>query len=566
MVRSREPEKAMRAMVREISILLNADRTTIYALDSRTKMLTGIAVQDEASVSVGVPVGEGIAGLVASRGRALNLKDAYQHPRFDPKYDKLTGYRTRSMLCVPMRNPRRQISGVVQVLNKRDRDYFSLEDELLLTALASQAAITLDALQLQLQLNVSNTELQDTSRQLVQRVTELEFLVDNERQMAEAQSEHELCDVVLRLACRVADCEYAAAFLHDENGNGPIYARGAAVEGALASYAHGEVGEGLMGKAANRTRVFTYRPETEPDAPRRLGGKDTPEVRDLVVAPLIDGDRHLGAVALVNRKGVEKRADAEDERFAVLLAGQMARAITRQVERRSAQQRDRLMAIGSMLSGVLHDLKGPMSIISGYTQLMAEEQDGAERGRMAATIRRKVGEFNDMTREVMEFVLGKSTVLVRKVYLDKFIEAVREQIEFEFSGRGVAFVVNDLTRGVGHFDEPKMMRVVTNIARNARQAMGESGTFTWTLRDVPPADGLSGGLRFELADDGPGIPAGMRRRLFEAFATEGKHGGTGLGLAIVRRIVDDHAGSICFESTTGQGTTFYIELPGRPHA
>ena len=134
--KNRDPHKAMRKMVAAISDLLDADRTTIYELDRRENMLRGLAVQGEMSTQVGVLIGKGVAGLVAKRGRTINLKDAYLHPAFDPRFDKLTGYRTRSMLCVPMSNSAREIIGVVQVLNKK-RGYFTVEDEGLLTALAA---------------------------------------------------------------------------------------------------------------------------------------------------------------------------------------------------------------------------------------------------------------------------------------------------------------------------------------------------------------------------------------------------------------------------------------------
>lgn len=559
---SRDPKRAMRAMVNEISTLLHADRTTIYELRRDEGVLRGLAVQDEHSLEVGIPLGEGIAGKVASRGKALNLKDAYRHPDFDPKYDKLTGYRTRSMLVVPMRNPKRQVIGVVQVLNKRD-GYFTVEDERLLTALATQAGITLEALHLQLRLNVSNTELRDLSRQLRQKLRELELLYDNELAIAEAEDADTLCDRVLRVSARVAQCQAAAIYLPDDNGYGPTYIRAPeGEEDQLETVCHLGVGEGVLGKTAGRGEGYVLRGgEFEAEGiPRVLGGTCGVHVDDAVTAPILDGDRVIGAFALVNRKTAAHRDDQADRRLAVLIAGQVSRAVVRLAERRDAQVRDRMMTIGHMLSGVLHDLKGPMTIISGYAQLMASTESTDERASMAASIRRQVEQFNDMTREVMAFARGERRVFARKVYLDKFVRSVTEALEPEFRDRGVEFVVDNRARRTAWFDEAKMVRVVTNIARNARQALGDHGTFTWTIEDAD-----DGGTRFVLADDGPGIPTAIRPRLFEAFTTSGKKDGTGLGLAIVRRIVDDHGGCVGFETEDGMGTTFTIHLPGPDH-
>ncbi len=560
LARSRDPRRAMRTIVAEISELLGADRTTIYELDRGTGMLRGLAVQGETSIEVGVPVGEGIAGLVAAKGKAINLKDAYLHPAFDPKFDKLTGYRTRSMLVVPMRNPNRDVIGVVQVLNKRD-GYFTVDDENLLAALASQAAITLEALRLHVELDMSNAELQSLSEDLRQKVRELELLSAIEQAISDAHDVDALAALVLSRAAQVARAEATALFLPGETGFGPLFVNGAERASSLRTFARVEVGEGVLGKTASRGATIRLRDDDEDDEgmPRTLGGGCDIEVRDAVSAPLVEGDRTLGAFALVNRRAADKRDDDEDERLVVLIARAVARAVARLEERQSAQNRDRLMAIGGMLSGVLHDLRGPMSIMSGYSQLMATQNDPEERAKMADAIRRQVSLFNDMTREVLSFARGERSVLARKVYLRKFVQHAREMLETEFVDRGVAFEVVDESDGVAWFDEAKMLRVVANIARNARQALGNRGTFTWRIQDAP-----GGGVVFHLADDGPGIPEGMRHRLFEMFTTAGKEEGTGLGLAIVRRIVEDHGGTVTFTTETGKGTTFTVELPAPP--
>ena len=208
-----------------------------------------MAVQGSSRLEVGIPVGRGVAGKVASLNRPLNLKDAYKHPDFDPKIDKLTGYKTRSMLCVPLRNPNQKVIGVVQVLNKISRPYFSVEDEALLTALASQAAITLEALRLQSRLNLSNAELTDLSHQLERRVEELDLLYRAERELLAATNLRILAEVALRLAAQVGDCDHTAAlFIPEGESKGRALVRSASEiqEGEV------EIGEGILGRTLSR--------------------------------------------------------------------------------------------------------------------------------------------------------------------------------------------------------------------------------------------------------------------------------------------------------------------------
>src|SRR5947208_13790977 len=85
----------------------------------------------------------GTAGAVLISGKPMIVEDAYKSPLFYPSIDSLTGYHTRNILSVPLRNPKQEVIGVFQVLNKRE-GRFTTEDEHLVGALANQAAVALE--------------------------------------------------------------------------------------------------------------------------------------------------------------------------------------------------------------------------------------------------------------------------------------------------------------------------------------------------------------------------------------------------------------------------------------
>jgi signal transduction histidine kinase len=164
--------------------------------------------------------------------------------------------------------------------------------------------------------------------------------------------------------------------------------------------------------------------------------------------------------------------------------------------------------------------------------------------------------MSGMTKEVLAFARGETNVLIRKVYLQRFLEDMRTQLEHALGGR-VGLRIDAGYTGVAMFDEQAMMRLVHNLARNAAEALaGRNGTFRVAVEADEDA------VRFEFADDGPGIPAELEGRLFELFASA-KKGGTGLGLAICKKIVDAHQGTITCTSAPGRGTTFRVTLPRR---
>ena len=138
-----EIDKLLRSVVVKTSEAMGADRCTLFLIDRETGELWSKVAQGEQMNEIRVPRGRGIAGHVAETGETVNIADAYRDPRFNPEVDRRTGYRTHTILCMPVRNEKREIVGVMQVLNKKE-GVFLEEDEQLLDALGSQAAIALE--------------------------------------------------------------------------------------------------------------------------------------------------------------------------------------------------------------------------------------------------------------------------------------------------------------------------------------------------------------------------------------------------------------------------------------
>ncbi|MGH9671516.1 MAG: GAF domain-containing protein [Terriglobales bacterium] len=138
-----EIDKLLQTVVSKTSEAMNAERCTLFLIDRETRELWSKVAQGEQMNEIRVPRGRGIAGHVAETGETVNIADAYRDPRFNPEVDRRTGYRTHTILCMPVRNEKREIVGVMQVLNKKS-GVFTAEDEQLLDALGSQAAIALE--------------------------------------------------------------------------------------------------------------------------------------------------------------------------------------------------------------------------------------------------------------------------------------------------------------------------------------------------------------------------------------------------------------------------------------
>ncbi|HEX6739280.1 MAG TPA: adenylate/guanylate cyclase domain-containing protein, partial [Vicinamibacteria bacterium] len=125
--------------------IMDAERSTLFLIDRATRELWSKVAEGTAEIRF--PMDRGIAGKVATTGEVLNIPDAYEHPLFNRDIDQKTGYRTRTLLCVPLRNPAGEVIGVTQVVNKRGGP-FTAVDERLLGAFSAQAAVAIDNAQL----------------------------------------------------------------------------------------------------------------------------------------------------------------------------------------------------------------------------------------------------------------------------------------------------------------------------------------------------------------------------------------------------------------------------------
>ncbi len=548
---------ALLALIMEkTTALMEADRSTLYLLSEDGQHLWSKVVQGGAAVEIKLTVGEGVAGWVAQTREVTNIPDAYADQRFQPAYDLKSGYRTRSILSVPMFGALGVLVGVLQVLNKHDGP-FTAADEDLMTALASQAAIAIENARLYQSLITQNQELVRARRDLERRSRELDALYQVEKELVVALDLDDLLSRILARAIAVLGGGAGSIALNETDGalrfrtvQGPAAPR--LIERTLPH------GTGILGwSIAHRTPLVVADPANDPRHAADVAREAGVVPQHLMVAPLIDGDDVIGGIEIIDqrkrvRDGEGPWAD-DDLKLLVLIAAQAAGAIGRARRRSEQESRDRLASIGQMLAGLLHDLKTPMTIISGYAQLMAAADEAEQRDKYVEQIQRQFDLLAGMTREVLTFARGDTDLVVRKVYVNRFVEELTTQLAAATSGRGIEFAVEMKFDGVAYFDEQKFLRVFHNLASNAIDAMPEGGH----LRVKVEREGDE--LVWSVADTGAGIPPALSGRLFELFST-GKKGGTGLGLAIVKKIVDDHHGTIRCDSGPS-GTTFTIRLP-----
>ncbi|HCC53342.1 MAG TPA: hypothetical protein DEQ20_00180 [Desulfobulbaceae bacterium] len=233
-----------------------------------------------------------------------------------------------------------------------------------------------------------------------------------------------------------------------------------------------------------------------------------------------------------------------------------------QVRQHQLVQSEKLAALGTLLSGVAHELNNPLSNISTSAQILGEEiaEDNVEfKQSLIGQIETQADKARDIVRTLLEFSRIKE-FKKEKLLLKKLVEETILLIRGHAPSEVVIAVdiPEDLSIIV---DKQRMQQVLLNLIKNGIDAVQGHGHIWVSALGTGCGTGLDE-VEIIIEDDGPGIDAEHVNRIFDPFFTTKDVGkGSGLGLFIAHDIIEWHGGAINVESRPGLGTTFIIWLP-----
>jgi signal transduction histidine kinase len=228
---------------------------------------------------------------------------------------------------------------------------------------------------------------------------------------------------------------------------------------------------------------------------------------------------------------------------------------------RDAQQRvlhsERLATIGIMASSISHDLRHPLTAVLANAEFLAEpDLSPKQREELYLEIRVAVHRLTDLIDSLLELSRPAGALNLAETVIEHSVNRAVELIHAhpEFQRVSVSLASNSLHDAV--CDSKKMERVFYNLLLNSCQSVQKRGGNV----QVSVQNG-HGSLEIRVADDGPGLDASIRDRVFHPFVSHGKENGTGLGLTIAHKIVQDHSGELEVEESAPGRTVMRITLP-----
>lgn len=418
----------------------------------------------------------------------------------------------KSVLCVPLIMDERLL-GVIYVDNSIKRSQFDDRALNLLTTLSSNAAIAIE-----------NASLY---RNLEQKKKYLENLLISTKEMSKTNSilaavsiaTHHIMDAILPFHHTTP---YLYLFQEDD---APIAYRWQ---------------EGAFQIAVDDNQI----PELETVTEWRFENS-------VLSVPIWRGDIQLG---ILNFRELPRRHIRHEDKYFVI---GLMNSLSLVLENLKREEEKQMTLIGQMASGIIHDLKNPISILRGYADYLlnfSDKCDKEDQDRVFKSILKQSDYMIQMVNDILDFARGEMKLNIQEYSIREHIENTVAYMEKALTERHIQLDFQLDFDGEIAIDVDRFKRVILNLMKNAVEAIEEDGRIWINVRKI------DSNILISIANDGPPIPREIQKHLFRPFVTYGKVGGTGLGMAIVKKIVEEHGGQITFQSNEKE-TKFTITLP-----
>ena len=276
------------------------------------------------------------------------------------------------------------------------------------------------------------------------------------------------------------------------------------------------------------------------------------EIKSLLVIPISIKDKHIGILEVVNKHSED--FTQIDQEVLVSFANQVAIYIDN--THRFLQS--------DLVTELVHELHTPLAALNTALFLLqrTDLQDD-RREQISQMIQNEFSRLTELTTSFLDYAhmeSGRAKFKPSKFDINQLITESTDIIQMQLEGKGMTISLDLPAQPLLiTADRDKIKQVILNLLSNAIKYNSPSGNINVTLKETPRAVSLS------IQDSGQGIPQENLPRLFERFyrvpSTERGVIGTGLGLTICKQIVEAHNGKVEVSSSTGQGTTFTVQLP-----
>jgi len=564
LVKSLDPQQTIQTIATKAVEVSGADGAILFRLDAAAQFVRAVSragtISQELVTGLELPVGQGASGLAVARQRPAwtsNLQVDSTIPFPDPVRSRMRQEGLKAVMAIPLLVQSGEVFGALSVFYRHERDFADADIELL-SVFGTQASIAIE-----------NARSFD---QLALKAKHDEALQNFCQRLLEATGEETILQDAVGTTRDLLGAECVGVFLFDPKANclrldaGVGWQPGTVGTVTIAPSNASFAGYTFLHKEAVQVEDFSH--EQRFLVPPHLVSHG---IRAGIDVPLGVREQPIGVLAAYYQE--PHRVSDEESRALTSLAHQTALALEkvrlyaelqmnlRRLKETQAQliQADKLKALGTLLSGMAHELNNPLSTIQLSVQLMKRQHVLPDPVRIRMdVVEEECERAARIIRELLVFARRKPPER-KRVDLNEVARAALSLQAPEFDLRAIR-VVTELSP-VPHIwgDAHQLQEVLLNLFSNAVHAMKTkpgAGRLTVRSREV------NGQVVMDVEDDGRGIAPENLSRVFEiGRAHAGVGEGTGLGLSLSISIVEAHGGSMQVENVPGAGARVTLRLP-----
>jgi K+-sensing histidine kinase KdpD len=400
------------------------------------------------------------------------------------------------------------------------------------------------------------------------RLEELEFLAQVAHLVTSARTWDELMGTIVDNATSAVEAEVCSLYLMDRDGTGVTLAATNGLDPEQVGIARLALGAGITGRVAETRRPITSVNVRRDHRFKWIRGVDEPQFTSMCSVPLVWNDQVVGVlnVQTIRRREFTRRDVRFLETLAALLAGTVER---NRLQREAEAQLDSLRAIDEarahLVAVVTHALRTPLAVVRAYVELLGGAANRSDEHEAEAWERRALEQV-DRLDQAVDSILGSMRVLQPNISAPRTVDmaAVVEETARELAPLfrrhrlATSFLQRPLTAMAS---TDGLQRLLGYLLENASKYAPQDGTidiYGWRRGDR---------AYLAITDNGPGIPADWRERIFEPFVRlDDSPRGAGIGLFAARHLARSMGGDLRAEDRQPRGSQFVLELPAQSEA
>ena len=551
-----DPSEALKVILDEIVNVLDASSASISLINPETNRLnievySGLPADTN---SMELPLGRGITGWVAQRGRALVVPDVTK----DHRYVQLKAT-IRSEMAVPLEE-QGTVIGVVNV-DSEEVNAFDAHKLKSLTLLTNEAAKVVSRLWLIGQLKTKANQLQSVINVAGRIVTKIEL-------------PEVLLDIV-KESRNLLDCRFCGLFLLSKDKTTLRLASLVNADGQALRYQEViKASDSAMGTVVQHQKAIEVNDVARSEEHHFPDLIREEKLVSMLSVPIGYEDEAIGVLNAYTDK--YHRFNNDEKKLMSTMAGlgavaiQNARLYARVFSsEESLRKTEKLTTLGLLAAEIAHEIRNPLTVIRLLFDAMdLQFPEGDMRGKDVRVIGEKLNQLEDIVSKVLQFGKARQDMHAR-CDVDKLIEDSILLVRLKLKQNQINVVHQSAERSLyANCNKGQIQQLLLNLMINAMEAITHNADRsqekqepnTINIATRKKIHGSQERIVVTVADTGTGVAKEIREHIFDSFLT-GKKGGTGLGLAISKRILKSHRGDINLVSSGSEGTVFEFWLP-----